>query len=387
LIPAAHQGYNDSITFTKPHDDAASGQWLVLGYDDVRAGLDDERLTVDRMYAFADRAPPGAVDALCRHAPWAISPSGADYSWIPPLMQAGLRITTPAGSGHATTEAADELLDGLLEHPDFDLVGDYALPLMGWMLADFLGGDRRDGPRIMQWAVDLAAFFNNPVISVERTERMGRSLGEMVAYGQELLTTRPDGGFLVLAREAAKQHGRVLDDEGIGNITLPFLTGQVGVAHLIANTVWLLLHHPDQAAAVTADPALLPGAIAETMRFMSPIALVPRIALEPLALAGHTIRRGETIQFGIAAANRDPVRFPDPDRFDIGRSQAGSLGFGHGTHSCIAAGLARRQAGAAVRALLRRAPGLTRDASEDAVWSAIPGVQALDAFRVKPATR
>jgi cytochrome P450 len=347
----------------------------------VLAGLDDERLTVDRMYAFADRAPPGAVDALRRYAPWAISPSGADYSWIPPLMQAGLRTTTPAGSGHATAAAADGLLDSLLEHGDFDLVGDYALPLMGWMLADFLGGDRRDGPRLMQWALDLAAFFNNPTLTAARTEQMGRSLSEMVAYAQGLLT-REQGGFLVLAREAAKNHGRVLDDEGIGNITLPFLTGQVGVAHLIANTVWLLLHHPDQSVKLAADPDLLPGAIAETMRYLSPIALVPRIALAPIALDGHTVRHGETIQFSIAAANREPKRFPDPDRFDITRSQAGALGFGHGVHSCIAAGLARRQAASGVRALMRRAPGLTLDTSKDAVWSAIPGVQALDAFSV-----
>jgi cytochrome P450 len=350
----------------------------------VRAGLDDERLTVDRMYAFADRAPPGAVDVLLRYAPWAISPSGADYSWIPPLMQAGLRITTPADSGNATAAAADELLDGLLDRSDFDLVGDYALPLMGWMLADFLGGDRRDGPRLMQWALDLAAFFNNPALTVARTERMGRSLSEMVAYGQGLLTTSQNGGFLELAREAAKNHGRVLDDEGIGNITLPFLTGQVGVAHLIANAVWLLLQHPDQAVKVTADPDLLPGAIAETMRYLSPIALVPRIALEPIALDGQTVERGETIQFSLAASNRDPARFPDPERFDITRSQAGAVGFGHGAHSCLAAGLARRQAASAVRALLRRAPGLTPDAGSDPVWSEIPGVQALDTFRVRP---
>ena len=372
LVSRGCQGYSDWIT------------WLVSGYDDVRAGLDDERLTVDRMYAFADRAPPGAVDALRRHASWAISPSGADYSWIPPLMQAGLRITTPAGSGHATAAAADELLDGLLDRSDFDLVGDYALPLMGWMLADFLGGDRRDGPRLMQWALDLAAFFNNPALTVARTEQMGRSLSEMVAYGQGLLTTSQHGGFLELAREAAKNHGRALDDEGIGNITLPFLTGQVGVAHLTANAVWLLLQHPDQAAKVTAEPDLLPGAIAETMRYLSPIALVPRIALEPIALDGRTVERGETIQFSLAAANRDPARFPEPERFDITRSQAGAVGFGHGAHSCLAAGLARRQAASAVRALLRRAPGLTPDAGSDADWSEIPGVQALDTFRVRP---
>ena len=367
--------------------DADSGQWFVFRYDDVRAGLDDERLTVDRMYAFADRAPPGAVEALRRYAPWAISPSGADYTWIPPLMQAGLRTTSPAGSGLATAAAADELLDSLLERSNFDLVGDYALPLMGWMLADFLGGDRRDGPLLMQWALDLAAFFNNPSFTAARTEQMGRSVSEMVAYAQGLLTTsraRQHGGFLVLAREAAKNHGRVLDDEGIGNITLPFLTGQVGVAHLIANAVWLLLHHSDQSAKLTANPDLLPGVIAETMRYMSPIALVPRIALEPIALEDHTVRRGETILFSVAAANRDPTRFSDPHRFDITRSQAGALGFGHGAHSCIAAGLARRQAGSAVKALIRRAPGLILDTSNDAVWSAIPSVQALDTFSVRP---
>jgi cytochrome P450 len=112
------------------------------------------------------------------------------------------------------------------------------------------------------------------------------------------------------------------------------------------------------------------------MRHTPPVALVPRIALEPLALGGRRVARGATVQLSVAAAQRDPARFPDPGRFDVTRARGGALGFGHGGHSCPGAGLARRQAEIAVGALLRRAPALALDGGEVG-WSPVPGLQAV----------
>jgi hypothetical protein len=154
------------------------------------------------------------------------------------------------------------------------------------------------------------------------------------------------------ARTAARG-GRELNDEAVGNLALPYLTGQVAVAQLIANSVWLLLVHEDQRARLAADPALLPGAFGETLRYLPPASLATRIALEPLTLRGHRVEPGQTVQLSLAAANRDPERFPDPDRFDIARRQAGAVGLGHGVHM-----LHRRRAGAdADRHRAARAPG------------------------------
>jgi pikromycin synthase len=147
--------------------------------------------------------------------------------------------------------------------------------------------------------------------------------------------------------------------------------------------VWLLLVHEDQRARLAADPALLPGAFGETLRYLPPAPLATRIALEPLTLRGHRVEPGQTVQLSLAAANRDPERFPDPDRFDIARRQAGAVGLGHGVHSCIGAGLARMQTAIALRALLDRAPELARDDESEVVWSPLAGIEGPRALGVR----
>lgn len=365
------------------------GQWFVFGHDEVHAALaDDARLSNDRMRGFADRAPPGAVAAIERHAPWLIgTDEGGDYEWVRWILHAGLRGA--AGSGQAVADAAHGLLDDLVERERFDAATDYAFPLAGSILADFLGVDRRDGDQLVAWALELMAFFNDVEVTADGAERMACAAAEMIAYAHALLTDRRGelrSGFLELVADAAASRGRELDDETVGNVTLPFLTGQIGVAHLVTNTIWLLLTHDEERARVAADPSLLAGAIAETLRYVPPVLLIPRVALEPVALGGHVLEAGDVVRLNIGAANRDPARFPDPDRFDVTRPQGGALGFGDGARSCIGAGLTRLQAPIAVGALLDRAPDL--ELARDPVWSAVPGIRGIEGLVVRrPAAR
>ena len=366
--------------------DPATSQWFVFGYDDVLAGLSDPRLTNDRMHRFADRAAPSVVEAVRRHAPWIITPEGSDYDWLRPVLHAGLRAAVGPRAEAAAGAAAHELLDDLLARERFDVVCDYAYAHAGLALADFLGVDRTQGRRLMRWAIDIVAFFNDAAITTQRASAMASSAAEMVAYARELLATGPagaGGGFLGRAARTAQRGGHELGDEAVGNLALPYLTGQVGVAQLVANCVWLLLDHEDQRARLAGDPGLLAGVLGETLRYLPPASLATRIALEPIALHGHRVEPGHTVQLSLAAANRDPRRFPDPDRFDIARRQAGALGFGHGTHSCIGAGLARAQAAIALRALLDRAPDLARDPGGEVAWSPLAGIEGPLALTVR----
>jgi cytochrome P450 len=372
----------EPVVFDRP-----LGQWFVFAYDDVVAALADPRLTIDRMHGFADRAPPGAVDALREHAPWMIDPQGDDFDWVRPVLQAGLRGVAGADSRRAIAAAAHELLDDLVERDGFDVVGDYALVLSGRVLADLLGADRRDGPRLMRWAQDLVAFFDDLEIRAATTERMARSASASVAHARELLAGErgaPRSGFLGLLARTAAATGRTPDDEVLGNLMLPVLIGQLPVAQLVANTIWLLLAHEDQRARLAADSRLLAGAIEETLRYLPPGPLAGRIALEPLHLHGHRIAAGQVVQLSLAKANRDAARFADPDRFDIGRRQGAVLTFGHGPHSCLGARLARTQAAAAVAALLERAPGIALDGERRVQWSALPGLLGPQALPVRP---
>jgi cytochrome P450 len=366
--------------------DPETSQWFVFAYDDVLAGLSDPRLTSDRMHRFADRAAPSAVQEVRRHAPWIISPAGSDYDWLRPALHAGLREAVGRRAEAASAGAAHELLDDLLARERFDVVTDYAYAHAGLALADLLGVERAQGDRLMRWAIDIVAFFNDAAITPQRAAAMASSAAEMVAYAHEMLGTGPaatGGGFLGLAARTAQRGGHELGDEAVGNLALPYLTGQVGVAQLVANSVWLLLDHEDQRVRLAADPALLAGALGETLRYLPPASLATRIALEPITLRGHRIESGHTVQLSLAAANRDPRRFPDPDRFDITRRHAGALGFGHGAHSCIGAGLARVQAAIALRALLERAPDLARDAEREVLWSALAGIEGPQALGVR----
>ena len=366
--------------------DPATCQWFVFAYDDVLAALSDPRLTNDRMHRFADRAAPSAVAAVRRYAPWIISPEGSDYDWLRPVLHAGLREAVGRRAEAASTAAAHELLDDLLARERFDVVSDYAFAHAGLTLADFLGVDRAHGDRLMRWATDIVAFFNDTAITAQRAAAMASSAAEMVAYAHELIGAgrgESGGGFLGLAARTAARGGRELSDEAVGNLALPYLTGQVAVAQLIANSVWLLLGHEDQRARLAADPALLAGAVGETLRYLPPASLATRIALEPLTLRGHRVEPGQTVQLSLAAANRDPERFPDPDRFDIARRQAGAVGLGHGVHSCIGAGLARMQTAIALRALLDRAPELARDDESEVVWSPLAGIEGPRALGVR----
>jgi cytochrome P450 len=367
--------------------DRATKQWFVFAYEDVLAGLSDPRLTNDRMHRFAERAAPSAVEAVRRRAPWLISPEGSDYDWLRPVLHAGLREAVGRRAEGAIAAAAHELLDDLLTRECFDIVSDYAFAHSGVVLADFLGVDRGHADRLMRWAIDIVAFFNDAEIATEAAEAMASSAAEMVAYAHELLgagRAETGGGFLGLAARTAARGGHELDDEAVGNLALPYLTGQVAVAQLVANAVWLLLGHEDERARLTADPALLAGVLGETLRYLPPASLAPRIALEPIALRGHRVEPGQAVQLSLAAANRDPERFPDPDRFDLTRRQAGALGFGHGVHSCIGAGLARMQTAIALRALLDRAPELARDPERDVVWSPLAGLEGPRALSVCP---
>jgi cytochrome P450 len=365
--------------------DRSLGQWFVFAYDDVAAALADPRLTIDRMHGFADRAPRAAVDALHEHVAWMIDPEGDDFDWVRPALQAGLREAVGAGAQRSIAAAARELLDGLIDGGSFDVAGDYAVVLSGHVLADLLGADRADGPRLMAWAQDLVAFFDDLEIRVETTERMARSAAEAVALAHELLARErgPRGGFLELIARSAAATGRTPGDEVLGNLVLPVLIGEVPVAQLVANTVWLLLEHDDQRVRIATDPSLLASAIEETLRYLPPGPLAGRIALEPFDLRGHRVDAGQVVQLSLVAANRDPARFPDPGRFDVGRRQGAVLTFGHGPHACLGARLARMQAATAIGALLEGAPSLEPDGDRDVAWSTLPGLLGPRALPIR----
>jgi cytochrome P450 len=169
---------------------------------------------------------------------------------------------------------------------------------------------------------------------------------------------------------------QLTDREIVTMCTLLLTAGNVTTTDLIGNGVWLLLRHPEQLQALRDDPSLITSAVEEILRCESPVVQTTRIPMTPAAFGGCPIDRGESVLASLAAANRDPDRHAEPDRFDITRPDAHHHSFGGGAHFCLGAPLARLEAQLAIPALLQRFPRL-RLADEPLEWRAIPGFRGL----------
>ncbi len=345
--------------------------WVLTRYDDVRAALADPRLSADRLTSFlrhqaGDRPLAEALAELGRSLGlWAVFTD-------PPLHTRLRGLLTDAFTPRAvetlrpTVRAlVDALIDGVAAAGRLDLVRDIAAPLPVAVIGDLLGVPRVDGPALKQWSDDLATFVGSAVATSDKYERAAASLREMNAYFRALAAerrARPRQDVLSALVAAAGQ-GRLADDELVASCTLLLFAGHETTTNLIGNGVLALLRHPDQCERWRRDPTLTATAVEELLRFEGPGQALVRVALDDLAIGGRRIRRGDRLFVMINAANRDPRRFVDPDRLDLGREPNPHLTFGHGRHFCVGAPLARLEAQVALPRLLERLPGLALAAS------------------------
>jgi cytochrome P450 len=246
-------------------------------------------------------------------------------------------------------------LTGVADAPSFDVVEQLAIPLPVEMICHILGIDRSEYGRAKLWSDAFAAAaggdFSSPA---ERNELMLSTIKEFSTYFVPLIEARrvEPRNDLVSAMVAA------IDNESLSTVETMMVAITIMVAgnetstNLIGNTVVELLTNPDQLRLLLDDPALLPNAVDEANRLTAPIQFAFREATEETEVAGTTIPKGAIIALHMAAANRDPRRFHDPDRFLITRPAAKNLSFGHGIHYCLGAHLAGQEVRAAVGGLL-----------------------------------
>jgi cytochrome P450 len=349
--------------------------WFVFRFDDVSALFHDARLSADRMKGFVDSAPSECRDSLRRIAPyletWVLMKDGADHAQLRKTLNLGFNPAQVHDLAEPIQKAVEELLDTVRPRGRFDACGEFAFLLPAYVLSDFLGVPKEDRAKVVQWSVDFVDFFNVVPITVDTSRRLIDSGFAMMDYTRRLLRARRDRAehdFLGTLVDAETRGERLTEDEIIGNTLLLLLAGHVAVRNLIGNVLYLLLTHPEQRAALTADPTLLRGAVEETLRFEPPVTMIPRVASEDFQWRGQLIRRGQVVQLSIASANRDGAHFADAERFDISRPPGKHLSFGIGPHGCLGATLAREQARIALTTVLRRMPGFRLDQSQPIRW-------------------
>lgn len=263
----------------------------------------------------------------------------------------------------------DELLDRVAKKGQMELVRDLAHPLPVIAIAELLGVPATDRDRFRGWATHLVQLLD-PFQGSGGAAPMIRATKEIFAYFRPLLAERRANprDDLISAMIAAEQDGQRLDEVDLLSLSsLLLIAGHETTSNLIGSAALLMLRFPDERKRLQDDLSLLPSAVDECLRYESPIQFTDRAVVRDCELAGQPLRRNQMVGALLAAANRDPTHFPDPDRFDIGRPNNDHLAFGHGNHFCLGSQLAKLEAEVALGALLRRFPDF-RGNPEPPAW-------------------
>jgi cytochrome P450 len=281
-------------------------------------------------------------------------------------------------------DIVEELLDSVQERRRMDVIADLGYPLPAIVTARMLGLPVADWPQLTAWSCDFAEVLGNFQHNPERVGRVLRSVEEMTAYFRAAMRrpVDPDRQGLLHALMSAEIDGdRLTEDEVIANTMITMIGGLETTTNLIGNGVLSLLRHPDQWERLTAEPALVGSAVEELLRFESPSQHTARMAPHDLLLGGRAIRRRQAVIAVMGAANRDPERFPDPDRLDIGRRDNRHVAFGWASHFCFGAPLARIEGQLTFAALARRMPGMRLEEAT-LTWRQNLGLRGLTALPV-----
>jgi cytochrome P450 len=346
--------------------------WLITRYEDVRKALADPRLSKDwRKLRSPGFVPDPSVGFLMAHM---LNADPPDHTRLRRLVQKAFTPGRVAALRPRIEAITASLLDAMAEGgsgggpggggraPDdaregvVDLIAAFAFPLPMTVICELLGipdGDREEFKTWSQVILSSTATF----------DEYRAAGGAMYAYFTRLLADKraAPADDLLSALITARDSGDSLDEpELLAMIFLLLVAGHETTVNLIATGTLALLTHPSELSRLRAEPSLLPGAIEELLRYANPLNhATDRYAPEPLEVGGVMIPADEPVLVVTSSANRDPARFPDPDRLDLGRDASGHVAFGHGIHYCVGAPLARLEGEIAFGALLSRFPGLS----------------------------
>jgi cytochrome P450 len=259
-------------------------------------------------------------------------------------------------------EVVSRLLDEVQDRNRMDVIADLAEPLPAIITAEMLGVPVHDWDMLKTWTREFAEMLGNFQHNPDRVPRMLRTVHDMTAYFHESIRRQraePREGLVHSLLTAEVDGDRLTDDEVVATCVVTMVGGQETTTNLIGNGLMTLLRKPGELERLRGDLTLIPSAVEEMLRYESPSQHTGRLAPADHELGGKVIRKGQAVMAVMAAANRDPDRFPDPDRFDIGRQDNRHLAFGYAAHFCFGAALARIEGQEAFDALLRRMPELT----------------------------
>ena len=282
-------------------------------------------------------------------------------------------------------EIVNRLLDTVQAKGQMDIIADLGDPLPAIVTAEMLGVPLEDRHQLKAWSTNFAEMLGNFQHNPEHAARMLRTVQDMTAYFHDRireLKNIPRDGLVHSLMSAEIDGDRLTEEEVVANSIVTMVGGLETTTNLIGNGVLTLLRNPGEIERMQEDQSLIPSAVEEMLRYESPSQHTGRLAPEDVEWEGKVIRKGQAVMAVMAAANRDPERFPDPDRFDVARTDNRHLAFGYAAHFCFGAALARVEGQEAFEAIVRRLPGLELQPGP-LVWRNNLGLRGLTALPVK----
>ena len=368
------------------HWDPFLHAWVVTRYADIVTVLSrlsaDRTLTAEKLESMGLAAMNPIIQVMAQQMLFRDPPAHTRLRTLCAAAFSPARIAVLRGH---IQDIANSLIDRFIGKGTADVVHDMAAPMPAIVTAEMLGVPVNDHEMLKQWSIDFAEILGNFQHQPDRVARVAASVHDMTEYFRAAIRrqeTDPHEGLVLSLVQAEVEGIRLTEQEIIANCILTMIGGQETSTNLVGSGLLTLLRHPEQMRMLEDDPSLIPAAVEELLRFESPIQHTARVAQEDFSLGGKLIRRGQTVVAVLAAGNRDPERFANPDVLDVKRGDKGHLAFGWAAHFCFGAPLARMEGQIAFSALLGRLKNLEL-ASEDFVWRENLGLRGLSGLPVR----
>ncbi|MDQ6909436.1 MAG: cytochrome P450 [Actinomycetota bacterium] len=375
----------DWIRENDPVHRAPDGNWVIVRYEDASAVLRDPRFSTNPSWLGEEtkaQVSTSPIRTVGTRLMMFLDPP--DHTRLRTLVSQAFTPKVVEGLRPRIQQIVDELLDDVAAKGEMDVLGDLAYPLPTVVICELLGVPLADREPFKEWSADASRLLDGYLEPAAETKGLAAAM-QLAGYFTELVDKRradPQDDLLSALIAAEDSGQRLTHEELLTTSTLLLLAGFETTMNLVGNGVFALLQHPDELARWRADPSLDRSAIEELLRWEGPVHVTARIATTDAEVGGVPIKAGEQLAVVLAAANRDPKVFADPNRLDVGRRENRHLAFAAGAHFCLGASLARHESRAAIGTLVKRFPKIEQ-ATEGPEYRDHFVIRGLKELRVK----
>jgi len=356
--------------------------WVVTRYEDVHFVL--KEFSADRtpdpkkMEALGLPSLGPVADLMARQMLFLDAP---DHTRLRKLCMSAFTPRRVDAMEDKVREIAHDLIDKAVQDGECELIADFAEPFPAIVTAGLLGVPLEDHRQLKAWSATFAEMLGNFQHNPDRVRDVLKCVADMTGYFRDAVREQernPHDGLIRSLMDAEVDGQRLSEDEVIANTIVTMVGGQETTTNLIGNGILTLTRQPNKMAQLRAHPEIIESAVEELLRYETPSQHTARIVKQDTEIGGKLMKKGEAVMAVMAAGNRDPERFPNPDELDLTRTDNRHLAFGWAAHFCFGAALARMEARISYLALLARMEDIHVAVPESTLeWRTNSGLRGL----------